>query len=588
MVRNPTAGIVIYNYKERGGSVDISSQQTEKIYITKSIMSIGTAKNKSSPSGKFEITLAPTKNWISEISIGSWIEIHMSPKVLTQSDLEASSIETLKLIGMIDSVRMSVSVDQSTGARITTYSIVGRDWGAALESYVYVDSAITDRNDSPLEAALRLGFAKLFLSLKEQAWAGKFSSSNLVMKIISYWGISSISNSKNQKEVAQRILPQTNTGQQKPSPEVGSFDKFLNQSNKSAISKSVNISRYAPISEFLLPIELSNKIDAKMNSLAKSIKLIDGRLIKYNMYSGDEMESVGLIDPQRIIGTNTLWQLLNVHCNDVVNELVADLRWPNEKAYPEFALYKRIKPFWLPNQATKTPGGDPKIKSSFFNVRKVNISKQHVLSIETGDNAEDIINFIEIVPQVPAGYDVDIAVLATAKNKSATHDPASFARYGIKPMFYSTLFFPASSKGGPEMSALDRWLPVLRGWFFDCHKMLNGTVTIIGQNNYIGVGDNILMDSEIFGDLNYVKEEVGKKPSDIKILAHVQSVSHRFSYIENGSRSFVTTISFVRGIMTDAKGENLIGSKSFGIATESSDVKDKSRSNVSYKDEATK
>ena len=242
----------------------------------------------------------------------------------------------------------------------------------------------------------------------------------------------------------------------------------------------------------------------------------------------------------------------------------------------------------MPNQATKTPGGDPKIKSSFFNVRKVNISKQHVLSIETGDNAEDIINFIEIVPQVPAGYDVDIAVLATAKNKSATHDPASFARYGIKPMFYSTLFFPASSKGGPEMSALDRWLPVLRGWFFDCHKMLNGTVTIIGQNNYIGVGDNILMDSEIFGDLNYVKEEVGKKPSDIKILAHVQSVSHRFSYIENGSRSFVTTISFVRGIMTDAKGENLIGSKSFGIATESSDVKDKSRSNVSYKDEATK
>jgi hypothetical protein len=96
------------------------------------------------------------------------------------------------------------------------------------------------------------------------------------------------------------------------------------------------------------------------------------------------------------------------------------------------------------------------------------------------------------------------------------------------------------------------------------------------------------MDSEIFGDLSYVKEEIGKDASNIKILAHVQSISHRFSYIENGSRSFITTINFVRGIMTDANGEKLLGSKSFGIATESSDVKDKSRSNVSYKDEAIK
>lgn len=564
MVRNPTAGIVVYNYRDRGGASYISSQETDKFYITKSIVSIGISKSKSGPSGRFEVSLAPTKNWISEISVGSWIEIHMSPKVITQSDLDGSSIETLKLIGMIDSVRMNVSVDQSTGARSTTYSIVGRDWGAALESCVYIDAAVTNRTDTTLQAALRLGFEDLFTAISEEAFTSKYSTLNLVLKILNYWGVSSAA-SRN-----------------------GTADET---SGKTGGASKLDMSRYAPISEFILPKDLFNKINqGPKQTLASCIKVVAGKLSGYNRYSASEIESVGFIDPARLIGTNSVWNLLTVHSNDIVNELIADLRWENEKDKPKFTVYKRIKPFWLPGQANGSKGGDSKIRSSFFNLRKISIRKDQTLAIETGDNAEDIINFIEISPQMPSGIvpDNNNALLADIKPKNAEIDRQSFARYGIKPMFYSSIFFPPDAKGAQMYAAVTRWLPVLRGWFFDCHKMLNGTVTIIGQNNYIGVGDNILMDSEIFGDLSYVKEEIGKDASNIKILAHVQSISHRFSYIENGSRSFITTINFVRGIMTDANGEKLLGSKSFGIATESSDVKDKSRSNVSYKDEAIK
>ena len=574
MIRNPTAGIVIYNYRDRGGASGISSQETNKIYLTKSIVSISTSKSKSGPSGRFEISLAPTKNWISEISIGSWIEIHMSSRVITQSDLDGSSIETLKLIGMIDSVRMSVSVDQNTGARNTTYSIVGRDWGSALESCVYVDAAVTNRTDTALQAAFRLNFDQLFDSIAKDPFTSRFSTLNLVLKILNYWGVSSAASK---------------------------YGTVEETSGKTGGSQKIDMSRFAPISEFILPKDLFNKVSqgprqnnkksqSSRQNLASCIKVVAGKLSGYNRYSANEIESVGYIDPARLIGTNSVWNLLTVHSNDIVNELVADLRWEDEKSKPQFTVYKRIKPFWLPKQANSDGAGDPKIQSNFFNLRKINITKDQTLAIETGDNAEDIINFIEIAPQMPSGTipDNNNALLADVKPKSAVHDVRSFARHGIKPMFYSSIFFPPDSKGAPMYAALTNWLPVMRGWFFDCHKMLNGTVTIVGQNNYIGVGDNILMDSEIFGDLSYVKEEVGKKPSDIKILAHVQSISHRFSYIENGSRSFITTINFVRGIMTDAKGNNLLGSKSFGIATQSSDVKDKDRTNISYKDEATK
>jgi hypothetical protein len=556
-IHNPTAGLVIYNYKDRGGAVNISSQDVDKLYITKSIISISTSKNKSSPAGRFEITLAPTKNWISTISIGSWIEIHMSPNVISQKDLDSASIETLKMIGMIDSVRMSVSVDQATGARITTYNIIGRDWGGALESCVYIDSAVTVNTDTALQAAFRLSFDEFFLSLAKDGLLAKLSSDNLVAKILNYWGVNSA-------------------------------------------AKNKDFSRYAPISEFVLPTDLSSKISNKdKKTLASSIKLVTGTLAGEDKYQSG-FESVGFIDPARLIGTNTVWALMSTHSNDIVNELIADLRWEDRSKGPQFTIYKRVKPFWLPGQAlnvkpedspaqaTTAQVGDKRIISNFFNLRKINIQKESVLGLETGDNAQDIVNFIEIMPVFPSGLlpENKNPLLAEAKNKSSIYDNRSFARYGIKPMFYSSLFLPPQGDGVGSYSDLAAWLPVLKKWFFDCHKMLNGTITILGKNDYIGVGDNIVLDSEIFGDLNYVKEELKGSYKDFKIIAHVESVSHRFTYIENGSRSFVTTVNFVRGVVSDKNAKNLLGIGSLGVSTKSTDVpaQSKSTKNSTYKD----
>jgi hypothetical protein len=546
---NPTAGVVVYNYKDRGGANYISSQDVDKYKITGSIISISTSKTKSSPAGTFEIRLAPTRNWVSLISVGSWIEIHMAPHVITSEDLDASSKKTLKMIGVIDSVRVNVSVNQSTGARSTEYTLIGRDWGSALESYLYIDSAIVSREDDALKKAFKIGYKSIFGDVKSESFYQKWPSLSLVEKIIRIWGV---------------------------------------ESALSYSTNSIDTPRFAPIAEFVLPKELHAKTNSTgKNSLASSIKIINGRLSGYDKYKSGEIESIGLIDVQRLIGTNTVWQLLNVHSNNIVNELIADLRWEENSEKPIFSLYKRVKPFWLPDQKAKKneqeKDPDPKIISSFLDIRKVPIKKELVLSVNAGDNTRDIINFIEITTSLTSSMffseELAVGIQANIKNKGATYDPASFARHGIKPLFLSTNFYPVNKKNIIDYKLVLNWLPVLKKWFFDCHKMLNGSISIIGKADYIGVGDNILIDSEVFGDLNYISGQIGSNFSDFKVLAHVESVSHTFSYVNNRSRNFITNITFTRGIVTNSDGTKQIDSDSFAIDTSSTSIETDSYKN---------
>jgi hypothetical protein len=98
--------------------------------------------------------------------------------------------------------------------------------------------------------------------------------------------------------------------------------------------------------------------------------------------------------------------------------------------------------------------------------------------------------------------------------------------------------------------------------------MLNGTMTVVGQNNYIGVGDNISIDSSILGSTSFVNG------TDTKLIAHVESVNHSFRYTDNGSRTFITNISFIRGVMADKTGTRLVNDSALGIETKTNTLPD--------------
>jgi hypothetical protein len=538
-VVNPTAGIVVYSYLDRGGSKNIQDhrQQTETILITKSIVSISTLKSKSKPAGTFEVRLAPTKNWVAILSPGSWIEIHMSPKVMTEDDLNAASQKTLKMIGTIDSVRLDVNVDQATGARYTYYTLIGRDWGSVFESYLYIDPTVESSEDSPLKNAVMLGLKKM--KGNDTALNAPHTTTKLISNILSAFGNTAIL----------------------------------------AITSNSLLSQYQSFASYTLPVALTQKLlgagYTTPVSLAANIKYVAGKLNGYDTYS-DSPEAQGPFDSESFIGMNTVWQLMMAHCNSILNELVTDLRWEGEdKRAPSLVLYKRIRPFNF--HSSNEP-----YSSSFFNVRRTDIDKNDVVSINAGNNTLDIVNFVQVLPDF-SFYTIDnqdtLGAIANAK-KAAKYDPLSFARVGFKPLTYSTRFGPIGLNGSTNWSSIGQWSNVLAKWYFDSHKMLNGTITIVGQDEFIGVGENIAIDSSVLGQTSFVANS-----SNTKFLAHVESIGHRFFYTDNGSRSFVTTISFIRGVISDSNSLNLVSDDAYAIETISTSLPaSQSKINNTYKE----
>jgi hypothetical protein len=117
-------------------------------------------------------------------------------------------------------------------------------------------------------------------------------------------------------------------------------------------------------------------------------------------------------------------------------------------------------------------------------------------------------------------------------------------------MILATNYFaPSSRKGGIDIQKTNSWKYLVRQWFFDNHRMLNGSITIKGMTEYIPVGTNIRFTTGVISPTH------NTNPDDIKnremyVLAHVESISHETSRAGE-SRSFTTTINFVRGVIVD-------------------------------------
>jgi hypothetical protein len=523
--RNPTAGIVIYNYLDRGGSDKISNQNYERIVLTKSIVSIQTSKSKSNPAGRFQVVLAPTKNWSAALSTGSWIEIHMSPNQMTEGDLNESSRYTLKMIGIIDSVRMSMTVDQVTGARSTDYVIVGRDWGSIFESYLYVDSTAESTVDSALANAIKLTYQVLKGIDVDLSFIQ--SSTELTQSIVKAWGLG----------VALGIYKN------------GKLDNAANN----AVYRFPN----------QLGIKLNNPAnDANpfgVKSIAQMVNVVDGTLKSENSYLKGIKEAKGPFNAEALRGINSVWQLINTHANTTINELLTDLRWENNEQKPTLTLYKRVKPFWLKNNTRF-------LASNFFLLKKAVINKNDIVSLDVGTNGEDVVNFVAVYPDFSLFSlkpSETIGAQAAAKGRVPQYDPESFARHGFKPLTYTSRLVPAMPNGTSNWEYLVQWGEMLAAWYFDTHKMLNGTISIVGQSEFIGVGDNIMFEASTLGHTSFVDDN-----GQSMFVAHVESVNHTFRYVENGSRSFVTTINFVRGVIANANGTALVSGSSFGVETD--------------------
>ena len=245
-------------------------------------------------------------------------------------------------------------------------------------------------------------------------------------------------------------------------------------------------------------------------------------------------------------------------------------------------LYKRLKPFHRPDTAdffgSLNPAAGVSIKSEFTSLPSIKIPRENIISADVGTNGRDIINFIELVsglstPTLPQQKVVIDATIKLNGTTWSTDDKKSLERDGLRPLKLAVYFFPQKN-GNINYSAISEWLPVLRGWFFDSHKMFNGSVALVGLDQYIPVGDNIEIDANlIFGGAK------ANKSNEKTVLAHVESVSHSFS-INDGVKIFTSSVSFSRGVIKADDALGFGGGKVTGID-------DKATSAEDYKNNAT-
>jgi hypothetical protein len=519
-IKTPHAAIKIWNYSDRLGledTVDLNGVE-ETIISTVSCLSIQTAKSKGNPVGSFEFTLAPNKNWISKITSGSWCCILMSNRKITEDDLNHAKPDMVKMIGKIESVR--ADIQQVDGVRRTRFVVTGSDWGHIFNNIIYIDNLIASSNDPALQGnsiAVALRMAMFSNGNSPISFAVK---DNLA-SIVSIFG-------KN----------------------LGKFTETGDDINR--ISNSIY--------NFIMPdqmVKFLGLVDAtgnKNNSTAINdiLNIRTGKLVGYNTYD-ESPESFGFINPFSLQGTNTFWQVLLDNSNPALNEMFNEIQWTNKG--PALTLFNRIKPFSYAKENI-----DERIKnirSMFQYVNTHNIDSVKVISINAGTNWRDKYNFIEIKPDFS-----DFNIIANwTKQKTQISDQLAFNREGFRPLIFATKQFPVAMEQTVQSfkaDLLESWVLLLKEWFFDTHRLLNGTLVMAGTDDYMAVGNNILFDANLINPTPNMNSAINKNKKNQYVLAHIENISHTFSVDEEGAREYITTIQFVRGIMVDSN-RNVVG-----------------------------
>lgn len=533
-IKTPNAAVIIWNYKERLSGSNVNQKTKiddiyEKIICTSECLSIQTNKSKSNPVGSFQIELAPTRNWVANITAGSWCVILMSNTKISSEDLQHVNPNQLKMIGKIETVR--IDTQQVDDMRQTRYLVSGVDWGYIFNNSIHIDPFNDFENKSKtMQSSGNMLLEHLLYGLKKDDTGNKQNNADADRSTVS-----------SNLEVLLKIF----TGDM-PRPDAVKAGK---------LPKSIYTVK--------LPENMRSFLRLQNPEISSSIILKTGALKQKEDEYEEQYESWGFINIADMIGTFTLWQVLVDNSSPAINEIFSDLRWNPKKNSFDFALYNRIKPFSMSdsyfvnefNKSTsideKTNGYVKKIRSFFNLIKKHELDSSLILRLNTGTNWRDKCNFIEIRPDIPQ-MSVQGGLHAS---KLLQWDEVAFNREGFRPIIFATKQLPRLDKKGlgtydPDL--LLGWALLLREWFFDTHRLLNGSLTVIGSDEYIAVGNNVKFDlGLITGSNNMSNEAYNSKSGNLSVLGHIENISNSFTVDEFGARRFTTQIDFVRGIIVD-------------------------------------
>lgn len=342
--------------------------------IETEIESISTQKSMREPSGTFDITLLPSRNWRQVLAPGDWLVIYLFNSVEEKFQFHNKNVV---MFGNVDRVARVRQKDQQTDKTTVRYHISGRDFGKVFED--------TDVFFNP--------------------YAGVFKNPALINTYLQ-----------------QRGLPLAGT----PAEFVSDLiDVFLSADGAQLHNPDLGPAATEPLNQWKIPTEVSQFFQGGGTSFHDVLaKAIDEDLPGY--------KSRSVLTPNSNGG---LWGQLKKNANELVNHLYCDLVREDGGAVKPTITLRSIptSPFFIdiPGQLEGTSASLQDLAEESF----VEISPNEIMYENIGRDGNYRFNHVWVVPKL-ADKSAAVNQFANAMNLGGIGLPMqsteSMQRYGMK------------------------------------------------------------------------------------------------------------------------------------------------------------
>lgn len=215
----------------------------------------------------------------------------------------------------------------------------------------------------------------------------------------------------------------------------------------------------------------------------------------------------------------TTWSILQNNMNKTLNEMYTTYRIdPDNRVMPTVIV--RQKPFTTPHFIP--PSGFPVTR--YFDLPRWRLSPTLLLKMDLGKDEAARMNFVQVFTKtLPDTFRQDMAQQIVLGN--FVLDEGDIQRNGLRPYIVTANFdFPVNKS--KKLRARE-WAQIVSDWVIDGHLKESGTITSVGIQDPISVGDNLELDG---------------------IVYHVEAVKHVMVTSGEGMKKFRTTLTLSYGM----------------------------------------
>jgi hypothetical protein len=215
---------------------------------------------------------------------------------------------------------------------------------------------------------------------------------------------------------------------------------------------------------------------------------------------------------------------LKRYSNELINEMYVCFRTDRStgKILPKLII--RQKPFNTEHGTGNS--GEPFKGTRFLMLPRWKISADLIYSINVSKNESLRFNFVHIIGTT-GNSTIDNANLANqnANQRTVRYDQDDIKRHGLRPMTRISNFDWQSKEN--TTSYAPYWADLVFDWVYGGHLKTNGTVTCVGIEEDICIGDNLELQDTVY---------------------HIESITHTGSISPDGRKVFRTNLQLTNGI----------------------------------------